>query len=86
METADGRIYLLDFDTICVALRMFDVMVMCDMTGEELAAINDWIVIRHFQLQATIVELFGMDCIDNNFVDKQLQWIKSWEEQLCVKP
>lgn len=117
LETADGRIYLLDFDTICVAPRMFDVMVMCDMTDyfnlqiagirttravyknflagyahhinlteEELATFNDWIVIRHFQLQATIVEVFGMDCIDNNFVDKQLQWIKSWEERVCTKP
>lgn len=112
LETADGKIYLLDFDTICVAPRMFDVMVMCDMTDyfnlqaadiittrevyknflvgysrhiqlteAEKASFNDWIVIRHFQLQATIVEVFGMDCIDNAFIDRQLQWLRSWEEQ-----
>ncbi|MCI9077471.1 MAG: phosphotransferase [Lachnospiraceae bacterium] len=117
LETADGKIYLLDFDTICIAPRMFDVMVMCDMTDyfnlqpadiittktvyknflagythhinlteAERESFNDWIVIRHFQLQATIVEMFGIDCIDNDFVDRQLQWIRSWEEQLCAKP
>ena len=116
LETADGKIYLLDFDTVCVAPRMFDVAVMCDMTDYfnlqvadiittravckkflagythhlnmtemEWASFNDWIVIRHFRLQATIVEIFGIDCIDNDFVDRQLQWIRSWEEQLCVK-
>ena len=116
LETEDGKIYLLDFDTICIAPRMFDVMVMCDMTDyfnlqaadiiktrevyknflagythhinlteKERASFNDWIVIRHFQLQATIVEIFGIDCIDNDFIDKQLQWIKSWEEQFCAE-
>lgn len=113
LETADGKIYLLDFDTICKAPRMFDVAVMCDMTDyfnlqlddirttravykkfldgyakhinlteEERASFSDWIVIRHFQLQATIVEIFGMDCIDNDFIDKQLQWIRSWDKEL----
>lgn len=112
LETADGKIYLLDFDTVCVAPRMFDVTVMCDMTDyfnlkaadiittrtvcknflagythhinlteTEWASFNDWVVIRHFQLQATIVEIFGIDCIDNDFVERQLQWLKSWEEQ-----
>lgn len=112
LETAEGKIYLLDFDTACLAPRMFDVMVMCDMTDyfnlraadivttravfqsflagytryvplteREKASFSDWVVIRHFQLQATIVEIFGMDCIDNDFIDSQLQWMKSWEEQ-----
>lgn len=115
LETASGKIYLLDFDTICIAPRMFDVTVMCDMTDyfnlqaadikatrevyknflagythninvteTERKSFNDWIVIRHFQLQATIVEIFGINCIDNDFVDRQLQWIKSWEEQMIV--
>lgn len=113
LETADGEIYLLDFDTICAAPRMFDVMVMCDMTNyfdlqsddikttqkifeafaagytrymeltaEERATFKDWVVIRHFQLQATIVEIYGLDCINNDFIDKQLEWIENWIEQL----
>ena len=32
LQNADGKIYLVDFDTACCAPRMFDVMVMCDMT------------------------------------------------------
>lgn len=117
LETADGKIYLLDFDTACLAPRMFDVMVMCDMTDYfnlqnndikttkavynnfltgytrnidlkemELTSFNDWVAIRHFQLQATIVEMFGIDCIDNNFIDRQLQWLESWTKLSCVEP
>lgn len=108
LETAEEKIYLLDFDTVCLAPRMFDVAVMCDMTDyfnlqiediktakavyksflsgytkkidlqeTEIASFTDWIAIRHFQLQATIVEMFGIDCIDNNFIDRQLKWIKN---------
>ena len=32
LEDASGRIVFLDFDTVCCAPKMFDVMVMCDMT------------------------------------------------------
>lgn len=38
----------------------------------------DFIALRHFQLQATIVEIYGLDCIDEQFIDKQLGWIKQW--------
>lgn len=117
LETADGKIYLLDFDTTCLAPRMFDVTVMCDMTDYfnlqnndikttksvyksfltgytqnidlkemELTSFNDWVAIRHFQLQATIVEMFGIDCIDNNFIDRQLKWLESWTKLSCIKP
>lgn len=111
METAEGKIYLLDFDAICRAPRMFDVMVMCDMTDYfdlqnddvittkavyesfltgytrhidlkkmETASFNDWVAIRHFQLQATIVEIFGIDCNDNHFIDRQLEWLIKWSK------
>lgn len=39
LETVDGKIYLLNFDTI--------------------------------------VEIYGIDCIDNHFFDKQLEWLES---------
>jgi hypothetical protein len=35
----------------------------------------------HFSLQATIVELFGLDCIDEAFIDKQLDWLYRWKEE-----
>lgn len=41
----------------------------------------DFIALRHFQLQATIVEIYGLDCIDEAFIDKQLDWIKQWRKQ-----
>lgn len=41
----------------------------------------DFIALRHFQLQATIVEIYGLDCIDGKFIDKQLEWIKQWRKQ-----
>lgn len=109
LETADGRIYVLDFDTVCRAPVMFDVMVLCDMTDyfhlrqaeidrtkavyakfltgysayrdlrpEEVRSFSDWVAVRHFQLQATIVELYGPDCIDERFIDAQLAWLEGW--------
>ena len=38
----------------------------------------EFIALRHFQLQATIVEIYGIDCIDEKFIDKQLDWLKQW--------
>ncbi|MBO4706550.1 MAG: phosphotransferase [Spirochaetaceae bacterium] len=111
LQTKDNRIYFLDFDTICLAPVMFDVMVMCDMTNyfnlqqediettravyekfltgytkfralspEEKLSFSDWVAIRHFQLQATILEVHGIDCIDGQFIDWQLYWLNKWME------
>lgn len=41
----------------------------------------DFIALRHYQLQATIVEIYGLDCIDEAFIDQQLNWIKQWRKQ-----
>ena len=111
LQTKDGQIYFLDFDTICRAPLMFDVMVMCDMTNyfnlqqedieitrsvyenflngytkqrtvspEEKISFFDWVAIRHFQLQATILEIHGINCIDEKFIDYQLYWLNKWME------
>jgi Ser/Thr protein kinase RdoA (MazF antagonist) len=109
LQNSDGHIYLVDFDTVCKAPVMFDVMVMCDMTDyfnlkqedieltrevyqkflsgysdhhklsrEEIQSFPYWVAIRHFQLQATILEIYGMDCIDEGFIDGQLYWLNKW--------
>lgn len=108
LQTADNKIYLLDFDTACFAPQLFDIAVMCDTTDyfnfdkkefklttdifnrfkSKYSKYNkidftvnqfyDFIALRHFQLQATIVEIYGLDCIDEEFIDKQLNWIKQW--------
>ena len=111
MQNADGKIYLVDFDTACCAPLMFDVMVMCDMTDyfnlkqedieltkevyrkflsgysdqytlshEEILSFPYWVAIRHFQLQATILEIYGVDCIDEGFIDRQLNWLNKWQK------
>lgn len=108
LQTENGDIYLLDFDTACFAPQIFDIAVMCDTTDyfkfkrKEFAHTTEvfnqfiqsylkynsldfcikqfyeLIALRHFQLQATIVEIYGLDCIDEKFIDKQLKWIKQW--------
>lgn len=111
LQTKDGKLYFLDFDTICRAPVMFDVMVMCDMTNyfnlqqediettsavyekfligytkcralspEEKLSFHTWVAIRHFQLQATILEVHGINCIDEQFIDWQLYWLNKWME------
>ena len=111
LEDANGRIVLLDFDTVCCAPMMFDVMVMCDMTDyfhlkqsdieitknvyeqflsgyrkqrplsrKEQRSLAAWVAIRHFQLQATILEIHGIDCVSEKFIDAQLDWLKKWME------
>ena len=111
LQNAEGKIYLVDFDTICRAPYMFDVMVMCDMTDyfnlkpedveitkevyrkflagyekhhalsrEEINSFPYWVAIRHYQLQATILELYGIDCINEGFIDGQLWWLTRWQE------
>ena len=113
LQNADGRIHLVDFDTVCNAPVMFDVMVMCDMTDyfnlkqqdieltgevyqrflsgysdyhklsrEEILSFPYWVAIRHFQLQATILEIYGIDCIDEGFIDGQLYWLNKWLEEV----
>ncbi|NLG26211.1 MAG: phosphotransferase [Clostridiales bacterium] len=108
----DGEIYLLDFDTACLAFPMYDVAVMCDhtdyfafrargygaamaalrefyrgyqtrrgLTDRELAAFPDLIGVRHFQLQATILEIHGMNCVNEQFIDRQLDWLEQWMAQ-----
>lgn len=111
LQTANDKIYVLDFDTACFAPQLFDIAVMCDTTDYfnfdknefyhttevfnqfmksyskynqlnfDIRQFYEFIALRHFQLQATIVEIYGLDCIDEEFIDKQLDWIKRWRKQ-----
>lgn len=44
----------------------------------------DLIALYHFALQATVIEIFGLDCVDDVFFDRQLDWLYKWREQ-CRK-
>lgn len=50
------------------------------LSDQELTAIYSFIAIRHFEVQATIIENLGIECIDKEFVDDQLEWLKRWEQ------
>ena len=56
----------------------------CSISADEINAFYDLIALSHFALQATIIELYGIDCVDNGFFDAQLDWLYRWREQ-CEK-
>ncbi|MCH4886295.1 hypothetical protein EZV73_01885 [Acidaminobacter sp. JC074] len=51
---------------------------LCKVSKEEEESLYYLIGIYHYQLQATIVEIYGLDCIDHTFIDKQLEWLEEW--------
>ena len=51
-------------------------------TGQRTDIPGYWVAIRHFQLQATILEIYGVDCIDEGFIDGQLYWLNKWQEAM----
>ncbi|OPJ64121.1 phosphotransferase enzyme family protein [Clostridium oryzae] len=53
----------------------------CSLSGMELRAFYDLIAVYHYQLQATIIEVYGLDCVNDEFFDKQLKWLMKWQEQ-----
>ena len=64
------------FDKILPAYCRFH-----QLTGAEERALYRLIALSHFALQPTIVEIFGLDCIDEEFLDKQLLWHERWRRQ-----
>lgn len=112
--TADGKIYILDFDTSCEGFRLYDAALICnrtdffdlsedgfyrskdvferfipayrrfgELTAEEAASFYDMIALYHYALQATIIEIYGINCVDNEFLDRQLDWLYKWRA-LCA--
>ena len=51
------------------------------LTQVEIDAFPALIAIQHFSTQATVMGIFGLDCIDETDMDNQLQWLHSWREQ-----
>ena len=51
------------------------------ITEEEAAAFHALIAVQHFSTQATIMEIFGHDCIDYKVMDNQLDWLYRWRRQ-----
>jgi len=51
------------------------------LSRAEIDVFYDLITLYHFALQATIIEVFGLDCVDGGFLDKQLDWLYRWRDQ-----
>jgi Ser/Thr protein kinase RdoA (MazF antagonist) len=57
----------------------------CILTTAEKASIYDFIGIYHFALQATMIEIYGLDCVNEQFIDSQLHWLMRWRELCEIK-
>jgi len=111
-KAADGKLYVLDFDTSCEAFPVYDPVLICNRThyfefdpngyekskavfarflpaylkysplGQtEIDAFFDLIAVYHFQVQATVIEINGLDCVNAAFLDRQYDWLCRWREQ-----
>lgn len=63
-----------------VALFLEGYQTYYSINDKEMKSIFDWIAIRHFDIQATIINTLGLDCVDDNFLSQQLSWLKRWAQ------
>lgn len=54
------------------------------LSQNEMDAFDDFMALYHFALQAAVIERCGLDCVDNAFFDRQLDWLYRWRDQ-CEK-
>lgn len=51
------------------------------LSQAEIDAFCDLIAIQHFSTQATVMEIYGLDCLDGAALDDQLDWLYRRREQ-----
>jgi len=51
------------------------------LSQAEVDAFNYLIAIQHFLTQATVMEIFGHNCLNDSELDYQLEWLYRWREQ-----
>ncbi len=52
------------------------------LSEEEEKVIYNFIAIRHFDIQATIIESRGLACVNEQFLDAQYLWMEKWLEEV----
>jgi len=52
-----------------------------NLSKEEEKAVYNFIAIRHFDIQATIIESQGLACVDEQFLEDQYLWLGKWVER-----
>lgn len=53
----------------------------CSISDFERESIFYLLAVYHYQLQATIIEIYGLNCVDEEFLDKQFDWLMKWANQ-----
>lgn len=48
------------------------------LNADEMASVPYWLAIRHYDIQATIIDSLGDDCVDRGFIENQLKWLENW--------
>lgn len=49
-----------------------------EFSPAEIGALDSLVAIYHFAVQANVIESFGLDCVDDAFFDRQLDWLERW--------
>jgi len=75
----DGRNY--DRSNKVLARFLPEYSKYCTLSQNEIAAFHDLIAMQHFAAQATIMEIFGNDCLSDKELDEQLGWLYEWRKQ-----
>lgn len=55
------------------------------ISQNEINAFYDLIALYHFTLQATMIELYGIDCVNEGWLNNQLDWLHRWKYQIELK-
>lgn len=48
------------------------------LSNIEMAAIYDFIAIRHYELIATLTNIQGLNCLSHSYLDEQFKWLMNW--------
>ena len=51
----------------------------------EIDAFHAFIALQHFSTQATVMEIFGQYCLNDQELDQQLEWLYRWREQCEIE-
>ena len=71
--------------TMCMFERFYQgYRVEREISDGEIAAMFDFIAIRHYELIATITRCHGLDRLSRAFLDEQYEWLMNWKN-LCER-
>lgn len=54
------------------------------LSDAEIAAVFDFVAVRHYELIATITECQGLEGLSESFLNQQYEWLMNWRN-LCIQ-